>query len=58
VRTPIFDDTEDDELRGRYQEALASKGLDPDAVAAQVVHALAQPAGVNRFEIALMSTGR
>ncbi|MEX2626767.1 MAG: SDR family oxidoreductase [Ilumatobacteraceae bacterium] len=58
VRTPIFDDTPDDELRHKYQEALATKGLDPEAVAAQVVHALAQPDGVDVFEIALLSTDR
>lgn len=58
VRTPIFDDTADDELRHKYQEALATRGLDPEAVAAQVVHALAQPDGVDLFEIALVSTGR
>lgn len=56
VRTPIFDDIADDELRRRYQEAQATRGLAPEAVAAQVVHALAQPAGVNLFEIALLST--
>lgn len=58
VRTPIFDDTADDEIRERFQEALATKGLDPHDVAAQVVHALTQPAGVNLFEIAVMSTNQ
>ncbi|MCC5954415.1 MAG: SDR family oxidoreductase [Acidimicrobiia bacterium] len=56
VRTPIFDEVADDELRARYQDALAAKGLDPEAVAAQVVHALAQPPGVDLLEIAVVST--
>lgn len=56
VRTPIFDDTPDEAVRDRYRETLAKKGLDAAAVAAQVVHALAQPAGVDLIEIALMST--
>lgn len=56
VQTPIFDEVDDDELRSRYQEALATQGLPPEAVAAQVVHALSQPAGVNLLEIALLSS--
>jgi len=56
VRTPIFDEVPDDGLREQYQEALATKGLDPAAVAAQVVHALSQPPGVDLLEIALLST--
>lgn len=56
VRTPIFDDVSDEEQRAHYQEELAAKGLDPEAVAAQVVHALAQPPGVDLLEIAMLST--
>lgn len=56
VDTPIFDDVDDDETRQRYQEAVWTQGLDPAAVAAQVVHALAQPPGVDLVEIALRST--
>ena len=56
VNTPIFDGVDDDETRERYQEAVATQGLDPAAVAANVVHALAQPAGVNLVEIAMLST--
>lgn len=56
VQTPIFDEVADDDLRGRYQQALADSGLAPEAVAAQVVHALTQPAGVNVLELAVLST--
>ncbi len=56
VQTPIFDDVDDDELRSKYQDALEKAGLEPSAVAGQVVHALDQPAGVNLIEIALLST--
>jgi len=56
VDTPIFDGVGDDETRARYQDAVATQGLDPGVVAAQVIHALAQPAGVNLVEIALLST--
>lgn len=56
VTTPIFDGVEDDARREDLQEALATKGLEPQAVAEQVVHALSQPAGVNLLEIALLST--
>lgn len=58
VRTPIFDDVTNDELRTRYQDALAAKGLEPSAVAEQVVHALAQPPGVDLLEIALVASER
>ncbi len=58
VDTPIFDEVDDDETRRQYQEAVTTKGLDPAAVAAQVVHSLAQPAGVGVLEIALMSTNQ
>jgi NADP-dependent 3-hydroxy acid dehydrogenase YdfG len=58
VRTPIFDEVAVDDLRTRYQGALAEHGLDPAVVAAQVVHALAQPPGVDLFEIAVLSTGQ
>ena len=56
VRTPIFDSVGDEQQRAHYQEELAAKGLDPEAVAAQVVHALAQPPGVDLLEIAMLST--
>lgn len=56
VQTPIFDDVDDDELRSKYKDALEKAGLEPSAVAGQVVHALDQPAGVNLIEIALLST--
>lgn len=57
VKTSIFDGVEDDELREEYQGRLEKSGLPPTAVADQVVHALAQPAGVDLVEIALLSTG-
>ncbi len=56
VQTPIFDEVADDDLRGRYQQALADSGLAPEMVAAQVVHALTQPVGVNVLELAVLST--
>lgn len=56
VRTPIFDQVADEQLRTEYQRRLETVGLDPEAVAAQVVHALSQPAGVDLLEIALLST--
>jgi NADP-dependent 3-hydroxy acid dehydrogenase YdfG len=56
VDTPIFDDVADPEVRASYQRAVAEQGLAPEVVAAQVVHALAQPAGVDLLEIALLST--
>jgi NADP-dependent 3-hydroxy acid dehydrogenase YdfG len=58
VDTPIFDQVDDDATRTRYQEAVSEQGLAPEAVAAQVVHALAQPPGVNLIEIAMMSTNQ
>lgn len=58
VKTPIFDDVGDDELRSRYRDALAESGLEPAVVADQVVHALGQPAGVDLVEIALLSTSQ
>jgi clavulanate-9-aldehyde reductase len=56
VRTPIFDGVADDEIRAEYQRRLATVGLDPEAVADQIVHALSQPAGVDLLEVAVMST--
>lgn len=56
VHTPIFDHVADADRRARYQDAVATKGLDPTAVAAQVVYALSQPPGVNLVELAVMST--
>ena len=58
VRTPIFDGLADPGMRAGYQAALAAKGLDAGDVAAQIVHALAQPPGVNVIEIAMMSTNQ
>jgi NADP-dependent 3-hydroxy acid dehydrogenase YdfG len=58
VRTPIFDGIGNDDTRRQLQDALAAKGLDPEAVAAQIVHALAQPPGVDLLEIAMLSTGQ
>lgn len=58
VQTPIFDEVDDDELRSKYKDALEQSGLEPSAVARQVVHALEQPAGVNLIEIALLSTSQ
>lgn len=55
VDTPIFDDVDDDETRQRFQEAVSTQGLAPADVAAQVVHALGQPQGVNLVEIAVLS---
>jgi len=55
VDTPIFDRVADDETRAQYQQAVASQGLAPAAVAAQVVNALSQPPGVNLVEIAMLS---
>lgn len=56
VATPIYDSLDDDETRTRYQQAVATQGLDPAAVAGQVVNALSQPPGVNLVEIAMLST--
>ena len=56
VDTPIFDGVTDDVTRERYRDAVATQGLDPGVVAAQVVHALAQPPGVDLVEIAMLST--
>ena len=58
VDTPIFDGLDDDETRARYQHAVSTQGLDPAAVAAQVVDALSQPPGVNLVEIAMLSTNQ
>lgn len=58
VQTPIFDEVDDEDLRAKYKDALDKSGLEPAAVAGQVVHALDQPAGVNLIEIALLSTSQ
>ena len=58
VDTPIFDGVADDATREKYQAAVTAQGLTPASVAAQVVHALAQPAGVNLVEIAMLSTSQ
>lgn len=58
VRTPIFSGVDDQEVRDRYQEALRDKGLDPETVAAQIVHCLAQPEGVDLLEVAMVSTNQ
>ena len=51
VDTPIFEGI-DDEYRHRTQ----TRGLSPDAVAAQVVHTVGQPADVRLVEVAMAST--
>ena len=56
VTTPIFDDVQDDDLRDRYRSAMQEQGLSPEVVAANIVHALAQPAGVNLVGVAMLST--
>lgn len=55
VDTPIFSGMEDDERRRELEETVESVGLDPGSVAAQVVHAISQPAEVNLVEIAMMN---
>lgn len=53
VDTPIFDDVDGaDQLR----ENVRTLGLRPEDVAAQVVHAVGQPAGVRLVEVAMLST--
>ncbi len=56
VDTPIFDGVADPDQRADYQGRVAAMGLPAEVVAAQVVHALAQPPGVDLIEIAMMST--
>ncbi len=56
VVTPIFDDVPDEGMRGRYQDAMHASGLPVDVVAANIVHALAQPPEVDLVEIAMLST--
>jgi NADP-dependent 3-hydroxy acid dehydrogenase YdfG len=55
VNTPIFDQLADEGQRAMYQAAAAAEGLDPGAVAAQILHQLRQPPGVDLFEIAMLS---
>lgn len=54
VRTSIFDG--DGDLQQQYRERMQEQGLPVEVVADQVVHALAQPAGVDLLEIAMIST--
>lgn len=56
VVTPIFDGPDDDAERARYREAMRARGLPADVVADHVVHALAQPVGIEVVEVALLST--
>lgn len=58
VRTPIFDEVSDPAERSRLRSELESKGLPPDVVAAQVLHVLSQPVGVDVLEVALLSTNQ
>lgn len=51
VDTPIFEGVDDE-----YRERTSTKGLTPDAVAAQVVHTVGQPADVRLVEVAMVST--
>lgn len=51
VDTPIFEGVDD-----TYRDRTATKGLAPDAVAAQVVHTIGQPADVRLVEVAMVST--
>ena len=51
VDTPIFDGVDD-----AYRQRTATKGLAPEAVAAQVVHTVGQPADVRLVEVAMLST--
>ena len=56
VATPIF--THDEHATERtedYDERASEVGLQPEAVAAQVVHALAQPPDVQLLEVAMTS---
>ena len=55
VNTPIFDQLQDEEQRDRYRTAAAAEGLDPAAVADQILHQLRQPPGIDLFEIAMLS---
>ncbi|MEM9204047.1 MAG: SDR family oxidoreductase [Actinomycetota bacterium] len=57
VDTPIFEGATT-EAGEQYRTSVREKGLDADVVAGHIVHALAQPAGVNLFEIALLSTSQ
>lgn len=56
VATPIFDTGEHDTAHTDDLDATANEvGLPPEVVAAQVVHALAQPGDVQLLEIAMTS---
>lgn len=56
VDTPIFDAVEDDEVREHYRQAVAERGLTPEQVGEQIVHALAAPPDVTVYELALYHT--
>lgn len=53
VDTPIFDHVAEVEVRSRYQQAVAERGLTPESVGEQIVHALAAPPDVTVYELAL-----
>jgi NADP-dependent 3-hydroxy acid dehydrogenase YdfG len=55
VNTPIADSWADGPIRDRFVERLATVGLDPDVVAAAVVHVLGLPADVQVVEYAVTS---
>lgn len=57
VDTEIFDDLEGDEA-ARLRERKSEVGLAADAVAGQIVHAVATPPGMTLVEIAMVSTGQ
>lgn len=53
VDTPIFEGIDEE-----YRARTATKGLTPEAVAAQAVHVVGQPAEVRLVEVALVSTAQ
>lgn len=55
VDTSIFDHIADDERRAEMRRTLDEQGLAVEAVAAQIVHVVSQPAGVNLLEIAMVN---
>lgn len=58
VDTPIFDEVEDAQTRERYQQAVAERGLSPEQVGEQIVHAIAAPPEVTVYELALYHTAQ
>lgn len=58
VETEIFDELEDEAQRQRYQQAMEAVGLPAEVVAEHIVHALAAPADVTVYEVALYPTSQ